>query len=154
MVVMPDVLAPRLDVALLGTTLDRIIRLLRRSKLPGDLSPVAASTLYTLVHHGPSRLTALAEAEHVTQPAMTQVVTRLEQAGLVSRAADPDDGRAVIIAVTDAGRELNTARRKARAAVLDDLTAQLPVSSRDTLAAAVPVLEQLVTIADERHGTR
>lgn len=154
MIFMPDALAPRLDVALLGTTLDRIIRLLRRSKLPGDLSPVAASTLYTLVHHGPSRLTALADAEHVTQPAMTQVVTRLEQAGLVARAADPDDRRAVIIGATDAGRELNIARRRARAAVLDELTTQLSPAARDTLAAAVPILEQLVTIADERHVAR
>ncbi|QAY59181.1 MarR family transcriptional regulator [Microbacterium protaetiae] len=146
--------ATRVDAARLGTTLDRLIRLLRRSTLPGDLSPVAASTLYTLVHSGPSRLTALAEAEHVTQPAMTQVVTRLEHAGLVARAADPHDGRAVIVEVTEAGRELNGARRRARAAVLDDLTAQLPPAARETLTAAIPVLEQLVDIADERRATR
>ena len=150
---MSDATAPRLDVALLGTTLDRIIRLLRRSKLPGDLSPVAASTLYTLVHHGPSRLTALASAEHVTQPAMTQVVTRLEQAGLVTRAADPDDRRALVIDATDTGRELTGARRAARAAVLDELVSQLHPEARDTLAAAIPVLEQLVAIADERGST-
>jgi len=149
---MPRAVAPPLDVALLGTTLDRIIRLLRRSKLPGDLSPVAASTLYTLVHHGPSRLTALAEAEHVTQPAMTQVVTRLEQAGLVARVADPLDGRAVLVEVTDAGLELNLARRRARAAVLDELISRLPPASRDTLAAATPVLGQLVDLADERRS--
>jgi DNA-binding MarR family transcriptional regulator len=153
MIFMPDALAPHLDVALLGTTLDRIIRLLRRSKLPGDLSPVAASTLYTLVHQGSSRLTALAEAEHVTQPAMTQVVTRLEQAELVARVADPHDRRAVLVEVTDAGRELNLARRRARAAVLDELISQLPDSSRDTLAAATPVLGQLVDLADERRPT-
>lgn len=151
---MQEAPATSLDAARLGTTLDRLIRLLRRAKLPGDLSPVAASTLYTLVHNGAARLTALAEAEHVTQPAMTQVVTRLEQAGLVERAADPHDGRAVVVSATDAGHALTAARRSARAAVLDGFTARLSPAARDSLAAAVPALEQLVAIGDELSPAR
>lgn len=138
-----------LDAARLGAALDRITRLLRRSPLPGDLSPVAASALYTLVHHGPSRLTALATAEHVSQPAMTQVIGRLEAAGLVRRGADPDDGRVVVVDVTDAGRDLSARRREARAVVLADIAERLPAADREALQAAVGALEHVAALGDE-----
>lgn len=138
-----------LDTARLGAALDRIVRLLRRSNLPGDLSPVAASTLYTLVTTGPARLTALAAAEHVTQPAMTQLVARLEAAGLVMRSADPDDGRAIQVSATDAGRELSARRREARAVALAAFAERLPAEDVARLQAALPALERLVTLGDE-----
>ncbi len=137
-----------LDVGRLGNAFDRTSRLLRRSALPGDLSTVAASTLYTLVHQGPARLTALASAEHVTQPAMTQVVARLEAAGLVVRGADPDDGRVVVVSATDAGRDLSDRRRDGRAAVLADLLAQLPDDDVARLHEAIPALERLVELGE------
>lgn len=143
---------PSLDVARLGAALDRLTRLLRRSSLPGDLSPAAASTLYTLVTTGPARLTALAAAEHVSQPAMTQLVARLEAAGLVARGADPDDGRVVIVSATDAGRDLSLARRAARGEVLATLLGRLPRDQRDAIAAAVPALEGLVALGDADPG--
>ncbi|GAB2976959.1 MarR family winged helix-turn-helix transcriptional regulator [Actinotalea caeni] len=143
---------PSLDVARLGSALDRLTRLLRRSSLPGDLSPAAASTLYTLVTTGPARLTALAAAEHVSQPAMTQLVARLEAAGLVARGADPDDGRVVIVSATDAGRDLSLARRAARGEVLATLLGRLPRDQRDAIAAAVPALEGLVALGDADPG--
>ncbi|WP_280455301.1 MarR family transcriptional regulator, partial [Nocardia brasiliensis] len=43
------------------------------------------SVLHTLVHRGPLRLTALKETEQITQPAITQLVQRLERDGLVRR---------------------------------------------------------------------
>ncbi|HYZ57653.1 MAG TPA: MarR family transcriptional regulator, partial [Streptosporangiaceae bacterium] len=46
----------------------------------------------------------LAAAECVSQPSMSQLVQRLEQQGLATRASDPADGRAALIAITDAGR--------------------------------------------------
>jgi DNA-binding MarR family transcriptional regulator len=46
------------------------------------LSLTATATLATLDRSGPSRLTWLAVREGVTQPAMTQLITRLEDAGL------------------------------------------------------------------------
>lgn len=138
-----------IDAARLGSALDRITRLLRRSPLPGDLSPVSASALYTLAHHGPSRLTALAAAEHVTQPAMTQVIARLEAAGLVSRGADPDDGRVVVVDITDAGRDLSARRRAARAVVLAEITERLPDDDVAALQAAVGALERIAVLGDE-----
>ena len=65
----------------------------------------AAATLASLERLGPQRLTDLAAREGVTQPAMTQLITRLEEAGLARREASPDDGRVVLVAITErAGR--------------------------------------------------
>lgn len=146
--------AEQLDTARLGTALDRITRMLRRSALPGDLSAVAASTLYTLANLGPARITTLAEIEHVTQPAMTQLVRRLETAGLVARESDPDDGRAVVVAATEHGRALSLERRTARAATLAALIGDLEPGVADALADALPALERIAALGDERHRER
>jgi len=112
-----------------------------------DISFTAASTLARLDRCGPARLTALAADEGVTQPSMTQLIQRLERQDLVRRVRDPDDGRVVLVAVTDAGRRLLTARRQARTARLTELLATLPAEDERALAAAVraavPALQRL-----------
>ena len=131
------------EVARLSTALERIARLVRGADLPGGLSSVAASTLYALAIEGPTRLTTLADAEHVSQPAMTQLVRRLEREGLVERRHDPSDGRAVLVAITDAGAALSAERRAARADALAAVLAGVDADERATLAAALPALEHL-----------
>ncbi|SDH63719.1 DNA-binding transcriptional regulator, MarR family [Agrococcus jejuensis] len=131
------------EVVRLSAALERIARLVRGAELPGGLSSVAASTLYALATEGPTRLTLLAAAEHVTQPAMTQLVRRLEREGLVERRDDPSDGRAVLVTITDAGASLSAERRAARADALATVLDDLGPGERAALAAAVPALEHL-----------
>jgi DNA-binding MarR family transcriptional regulator len=50
-----------------------------------------------------SRLTALAERSGLTKQAVGETVDELEQMGYVERAADPADGRAKIIRLTERG---------------------------------------------------
>src|ERR1700722_15405309 len=85
-----------------AAAVERMVGLFRWLSPPSELSLTAAATLATLERSGPCRLTVLADREAVTQPAMTQLVARLQTAGLVTRAADPADGRVVSIAITDA----------------------------------------------------
>ncbi|RXZ70256.1 MarR family winged helix-turn-helix transcriptional regulator [Agromyces albus] len=70
--------------------------------LPDDL--LAFLVLNQLVYRGASRPTDMAEAVQTSTSNMTKVVKRLEEAGLVSRGPDPRDDRAIIIALSDAGR--------------------------------------------------
>ena len=56
-----------------------------------------------MLSDGPTRLTTLAAKEGVGQPSMTQLIQRLERQDLVTRLADPEDGRAALVAITDAG---------------------------------------------------
>ena len=123
--------------------IERLIGLLRWLSPPSGLSLTATATLATLERSGPDRLTALAASEGVTQPAMTQLIARLEGAGLVTRATDPTDGRAVEVRITAEGRALLARRRVYRAERLTGMLAELSPEQQVALAAALPAMEAL-----------
>ncbi|MGI5214611.1 MarR family winged helix-turn-helix transcriptional regulator [Plantactinospora sp. CA-290183] len=131
------------DLARTVASFDRLLRLLRRLTTPEGLSLTAASTLYRLDELGPHRLSELATAEGVTQPGMTQLVSRLERDGLAERQRDPADGRVVLVAITRAGRDLVRDRRQARAEMLSRLLAGLPTGERAAIVTSLEVLDRL-----------
>jgi DNA-binding MarR family transcriptional regulator len=59
-----------------------------------------------------SRLTDLAERAGLTKQAVGEVVTDLEHLGYVERVPDPDDRRAKIVRLTDAGRDASQAAQR------------------------------------------
>src|SRR5262245_5339458 len=61
------------------------------------LSPTDLETLERLEAHGPVTAGRLSELTGLTTGAITGLVDRLEQAGFVRRARDPDDRRRVIV---------------------------------------------------------
>ena len=126
-------------------TLERLIGLFRSLSPTSGLSLTAAATLATLERSGPSRLTWLAVREGVTQPAMTQLIARLEDAGLVDRATDPADGRVVQVRITADGRAMLADRRAVRAGRLAGLLDRLSADEREALAAALPAMDALAT---------
>jgi DNA-binding MarR family transcriptional regulator len=133
-----------MDSSEVAAGLERLLSLIRWLSPPG-LSLTAAATLTTLERSGPRRLTTLAADEGVTQPAMTQLVGRLEASGLVERCADPDDGRVVRVQLTDAGRDVVARRRATRAERLSGLLATLSPADQEALAAALPAIKALAT---------
>jgi DNA-binding MarR family transcriptional regulator len=132
------------QAAEMAAGLERLLALIRWLSPPG-LSLTTAATLATLERSGPCRLTALAATEGVTQPAMTQLVGRLEESGLAIRSSDPADGRAVVVQITDAGRELLARRRAVRAERLSALLSRLSRTDQDALAAALPAISALAS---------
>ncbi|GIH51497.1 MarR family winged helix-turn-helix transcriptional regulator [Microbispora rosea] len=126
----------------------------RRLSVQGDLSLTAATTLSYLDRNGPQRLSVLAARQSVTQPSMTQLVQRLEREGLVCRAVDDLDGRAVRVSVTDAGRALLAERRRRRRERLTEMLGTLsPGELRELTRVAgefLPLLRRLLEgTADE-----
>jgi DNA-binding MarR family transcriptional regulator len=117
-----------------------------------DLSASAAFALNRVCREGPIRLTALATKEGVSQPSMTQLIQRLERLGLVTRLADPDDGRAALIGVTGHGQALLDDRKRMRRERLKALMATLTPEEESALwlsaRVALPVLRRLVENAD------
>lgn len=91
-----------------------------------------------------TRISELAELDHCTQPTMTTQVRRLEEAGLVTRAADPEDARAVLIRITPKGSHALARVRADRAAVIEPRIRNLSDADRDTLSAAVGALHRLI----------
>src|SRR3954469_24930681 len=78
-----------------------LTRLLIRQVRP-DVSRTEAGVLRTLTD-APRRITELAELEGLAQPTMTLLVQRLERRGWIERKSHPDDGRVVLVSLTDAG---------------------------------------------------
>jgi DNA-binding MarR family transcriptional regulator len=93
-----------------------------------ELSASAALVLNRLHREGPMRLTALASAEGSSQSGMTQLVQRMERQGLLERWSDPDDGRASLVMLGEAGRQNWNARADVRRQRIAEL---LPAVSRD-----------------------
>ncbi|RDI67086.1 MarR family winged helix-turn-helix transcriptional regulator [Nocardia pseudobrasiliensis] len=108
------------------------------------VSLTTLTTLGRLEREGPARLTALAAAEGVAQPSMTQLIQRLQQRGLVERVRDPEDGRACLIAVTDTGQRLLAEHRRSRDIWLTGLVANLPAAEREALGSALRVATPIV----------
>src|SRR5215467_9759356 len=83
----------------------------------------------------PVRTTALAEQVGVDPSTMSRHVTVLDHAGYVTRAADPDDGRAQTVSLTDAGREVMEKARAARHDLITDALGDWGDADRSQLAA-------------------
>lgn len=112
------------------------------------LSAAASYLLNRVDREGPARLTVLACAEGISQPSMTQLIQRLERQGLVTRLSDPDDGRAALVAITEAGQAVLEVRRRHRRSRLAEQLEALPDEDRHALwlaaTVALPVLRRLV----------
>jgi DNA-binding MarR family transcriptional regulator len=114
------------------------------------LSFTTLSVLHTLSHTGgPMRLTALTATEQVTQSAMTQLVTRLERDGFVERRPDPNDGRAVLVHLTDRGAAVVNGRHADRVANLTKLIKQLTPGDRRAIASALPALRHVIELGHD-----
>jgi DNA-binding MarR family transcriptional regulator len=121
-------------------------RLHRRIRLASnDIPPLQLSTLVSIESYGPLRLGELAQREAVTAPTMSRVLASLDERGLITRSADPDDARSTRVALSSAGVEVLTQVRSHRTALLDARLAKLTPAQRSALADALPALEALVT---------
>jgi DNA-binding MarR family transcriptional regulator len=122
-------------------------RLARRLRQEADagLTPSQLSALAVIEREGPLTLGALADHEKVAPPSITKVVAKLESIGLVARAVDPADRRFVRVALTDAGRALLEDSRQRKTAWLTGRIRELAPGDREQLAAALDVLEALVS---------
>ncbi|MEU6113409.1 MarR family transcriptional regulator [Streptomyces sp. NPDC047117] len=123
---------------------ERLVRHVRHSANAGGLSTAASSALGRLGREGPYRLTELARAEGVSQPNMTQVVTRMERAGLVRRVADSSDGRGVLVEATDTGLEIFRQRRAERTHALRLLVEELSEPEQQAVKVALPALARAI----------
>ena len=87
----------------------------------------------------PSRL---AQSSLITTGAMTSRLTRLERAGLIVRAADPRDGRAVRVRLTERGEEI--AERALGAVLAADERFLEPLGRRERAAVAAALRSLLL----------
>jgi DNA-binding MarR family transcriptional regulator len=119
----------------------RLARRLRQQRADHGLGLGQLSALATLDRIGPMTAGALAQHEQVRPPSMTKTLAALAEAGYVDRAADPSDGRQVVVSLTDTARTLLLEDRRRRDEWLAELMAGLSPDERAVLTIALPLLE-------------
>jgi DNA-binding MarR family transcriptional regulator len=139
---------PTTDTALAAELLYTVARInrLATQRINVKLPFAQARLLSAIEDQGTARI---AELDHCSQPTMTTQVRKLEDAGLVSRATDPSDARAVLITITPTGVAMLTQIRAARNAVIDPYLDRLGESDRQTLVDAVRVMRNLLEDAQQ-----
>lgn len=139
-------LGTRRELDALVTNLPRRIAYLSRvlyrtsgSNLPRGMR----SVVFTLAA-GPMRISDIAWQEGIGQPAATRMVARLEALGLVCRERGESDGRIVMAALTDRGREELDLLREQSRHLLREAFGQRSAAELRRLQAASDTLEQLI----------
>ena len=109
-----------------------VTQLKRRS---GD--PENGARAFLLAHVdrlAPVRATDLTDATALDLSTISRHLRGLEDAGLLTRSADPDDRRASLLTVTDAGRVFLAEAVRARTAMLASAMAHWPADDVATLS--------------------
>lgn len=101
------------------------------------------SVLVPLFAGGPLRPGEIAARAQLSKQAMTGLLKQCEDAGLVRRERDPDDGRAYRISLTERGRELQAVAAEALAELDREIVARLGSRRRDALVEALKGVMQL-----------
>jgi DNA-binding MarR family transcriptional regulator len=137
-----SIVSPDLAIRL-RLTIARTARRLRQ-EAGSELSPSLGSALASIDRYGPITPSELAARERVRRPTITRVLGRLEDAGLVERAADPADRRSSLVRPTPSGRALLEEQRTRKDAFLAARLASLGPEDRATLDRATGILERLL----------
>jgi DNA-binding MarR family transcriptional regulator len=121
-----------------------LVRRVRQVSVSGELRMPERQALSRLDRCGPATSSELARQEQITAQAMGATLSALQTRGLVERRADPDDGRRIVLSVTEAGRRALQDKRDARKEQLAQaLSSTFTPAELEQLAAAAPLLERL-----------
>jgi DNA-binding MarR family transcriptional regulator len=124
---------------LMSRTNRRIRRAAGQELRPIGVTPSQLRALRTL-SQGPMRVSALAQRLDIVPRSATSVVDGLEEAGLVAREPDPDDRRATLVVVTDAGRQVLAELRARRQAGMAELLSRLTPDEQAELVRLLTLL--------------
>jgi len=105
-----------------------------------DMEPAAYGLLTVIRREGPIRLTELASCIGVGKPSISRQIAFLESIGLVSKEADPLDGRAQSIRLTSKGEEKMHHVQDARRQVFRERLGEWPTEELQTLATYIAKL--------------
>lgn len=134
-----DVPTESRNLALAVARLNRRLRQERRS----ELTPTQLSVLGTVAGIGPATPGAIAARERVRPPSITRILNQLVDSGYATKTPCPDDGRQVLVEVSEHGQQVLADERERSDAWLKRHLEGLGPDDRELLSRAVPVLVQL-----------
>lgn len=137
------------DLAELSTDLRlailRLSRRVRHEAAAADLGEAQYCVLAELTREGAVTPRALADHARVRPPTMTRTIAGLEEQGLVVRRPHPDDGRQILVELTEAGVELVAETKRRRTAWMSRRLAELTEAERELLAEATIIIRRLAS---------
>ncbi|MFD0277895.1 MarR family winged helix-turn-helix transcriptional regulator [Kitasatospora sp. NPDC127111] len=125
----------------LGTLLRRSTRAALHRRLTEGLGEAVDDVTYPvlsgLARTGPRSAADLAAEIGLDRSGVSRRATRLEEAGLLRRTADPDDRRATLLALTEDGERTVAVMRHRLAASIEDTLATWPPGEARAFARAL-----------------
>lgn len=128
----------------LSLSVVRFARHLRGRRADSKVSLTQLSALSTLAREGAMTPGTLAARERVQPPSMTRVVASLGDLGLVTRMPHPTDGRQIIVALSEEGRQVVADEVNAREAWLTEQLRHLAPEQLASIRVAVDIMTALV----------
>jgi DNA-binding MarR family transcriptional regulator len=122
-----------------------LVRLLVKQVHSREISRTEMEVL-SILREGARRITELVDLEGVAQPTMTLLVRRLEEKGWAEREGLPDDGRVVMVRITDVG---DAAQRRFRGQFIAAMGSDLQELSDKQLLALSAATETLSSFVDD-----
>jgi DNA-binding MarR family transcriptional regulator len=116
-----------------------------------DVESATHLLLHTVESEGPMRASALAASVHSDLSTVSRQVAALVGRGLLERRADQRDGRACVLAVTDAGRAAIAEHERGRQSFFDEV---LTGWSADELRQFGQQMERFTAAYDRVHAAR
>lgn len=119
-------------------------QLVRRARAQVDLPTAQAAVLGYLDREGPLSTSELATRQRVRHQSMSRTVGQLITVGLIASRRHPQDGRKILLTLTEAGRTEIEAQRTRRADWLADaIASELAPDEQRALADVIPLLSRL-----------
>ncbi|AIQ59969.1 MarR family winged helix-turn-helix transcriptional regulator [Paenibacillus borealis] len=75
------------------------------ARFDSSLQPAAFHIIRWLYSYGPASAAAIAEATAMDRSSVSRLIKQLESMGYVRREASPDDGRAILLSLTELGHQ-------------------------------------------------
>ncbi len=120
-------------------------RRIRAERGAAALSDPQYSALIWLLQRGPLTPGQLADLERIQPPAMTRTVNCLVDLGLARKGEHPSDKRAVVVSLTDEGRDEALETRRRRLEWLEGRLGSFTDDERVLLAQAATLLRKIAS---------
>lgn len=130
------------DINELAKAVARLARRLRQER-DSELTASQLSVLGAIKVGGCDTPGAIAAHERVAAPTATRMLNCLADDGLISRSTHAEDGRQVLISISDKGERILAAERDRRNAWFASRLATLDINEREALRAVTPILLKL-----------
>ena len=132
--------------AALRTVIHRLVKLLRReTHEKGPFSLTERSVLGSLYQLGDQPPSTLAQLEKVTSQSMSQIISHLDEAGMIRKTPSGEDKRKVLLSLSPAGRAyVEDARVRKQEWLAHALQKKVSPAEKDVLMESLKILTKII----------